>query len=349
MTRVLPADDEGSVRDAADRLRAGELVALPTETVYGLAARAYDEDAVLSVFAAKGRPGFDPLIVHVTRASRAELEEQGVLDGSRLSEAAARAVDALAALWPGPLTLVLPKGPSVPDAATSGLDTVAVRAPSHPTTRAVIGALGEPLVMPSANRFGRVSPTEAAHVADELGEAVALVLDAGATEHGVESTIVGIEDDGTARLLRPGALPRETIEEALGAPLGEPAHAGADGGEAPLAPGMLASHYAPRKTLRLLDAAEVDLAKDAPPPEGRPGVILYSNARRIALEARWAPAHTRVLSPEGDDREAARKLFAALRELDASDADWILAELPPEGDGLRPAIRDRLRRAAAAR
>ena len=334
--QCLPAT-AAAVEEAARLLKQGDLVALPTETVYGLAAHALLPNAVLSVFAAKERPAFDPLIVHVIEGEPEHLEMSGLVDRLRLRPNRA-AVAKLTALWPGPLTLVLPKGRVISDEATSGLDTVAIRCPAHPVMRAVIARVGAPLVAPSANRFGRVSPTTASAVVNELSGRVGLVLDGGACEHGVESTIVGFEDNGTVRLLRPGALPRELIEAALGIKLAPPAAA--------IAPGMLSSHYAPRKPVVLWSRG------GSAPSSVRPPIGCQADRMAALLMSPYAglsAMQSQVLSACGDDREAARNLFAALRALDSTDADWILAELPAGMDGLFAAIRDRLSRAAAAR
>lgn len=328
-TRLCPATDD-AIADAVRLLQSGELVAVPTETVYGLAAHAFLPEAVLSVFAAKERPSFDPLIAHVLPTELDALCE--VVDLSRLKTAARQRATALTTLWPGPLTLVLPKGEKIPDHATSGFDTVAVRSPSHPVMRALLRGLGAPVVAPSANRFGRISPTRASHVADELSGRIPLILDGGPTDHGIESTIVGVEDDGTLRLLRPGSLPVEEIKKVAGAPL--------RAAEGPArAPGMLASHYAPRIPLVCAPSAEetdgpvawLVFDSDAPPDAARFG-------KPVAIERLGS-----------DDRRAAQHLFAALRRLDGSGAAWILAETPREQGGLWPALRDRLARAAATR
>ncbi len=325
-TRLRMAD-EAAIAEAASLLRAGRLVALPTETVYGLAAHAFDAEAILAVFRAKRRPSFDPLIVHLLGAE----ELPRVVAYERLTAIARERVEALTRLWPGPLTLVLPKAGAVPDHATSGLDTVAVRAPAHSVARAVLRTLNAPFVAPSANRFGRISPTCPAHVLEELDGEVPLILDGGPTEHGLESTIVGVEDDGTLHLLRPGATPQTTIEEAVSAPLRPPPRGPMRG------PGMLASHYAPR----------IPLALETGHHEGPVAWLLFESRTRDD----WAPLGPPVATERlgTDDRKAARELFAALRRLDASGAAWILAEIPRFEGGLGPAIRDRLARAAADR
>lgn len=308
------------MEEAARLLEAGELVAIPTETVYGLAANAFSEAACLRIFEVKQRPAFDPLIVHVAGAER--LDE---IVGKLPPEAAAL----VHAFWPGPLTLVLPRGPLVRDVVTSGLDTVAVRQPAHPLTRRLLARLPFPLAAPSANLFGRVSPTTAAHVIEQLGERIPFVLDGGPCSIGVESTIVGWEE-GRSVLLRPGGIPLEAIEDVVG-PL-----AAARVRPRPASPGSLEAHYAPRTPLVLgvLDEL-IELHSDK-----RVGVLAF-RAPRVA-------AACRVLAPDGDLSTAARRLFAALRELDASGAELLLAEPVPE-TGLGRAINDRLRRAAAAR
>lgn len=303
---------------AVQLLRVGEAVAIPTETVYGLAANAFDADAVLKVFTAKQRPSFDPLIVHVGRRE----------DVPRVAREMPPGAQALIdAFWPGPLTLVLPKCAEVPGIVTSGLDTVGVRMPAHPLTLELLRALDFPLAAPSANPFGYVSPTTAQHVADQLGDRIPYILDGGPCTVGVESTIIGWERDRWV-LYRPGGTPAEAIEKVIGSlPL-------AVKQVLPVAPGMLESHYAPRMPLQVGEVREL-LARH----QGkRIGVIAF----RMEY-----PAHRCVrLSASGDLDEAARTLFAALRELDASDCDVILAERFPEV-GLGRAINDRLRRAAA--
>lgn len=335
--KVLAAD-AAAIIEAAGILRAGGVVAIPTETVYGLAAVAFDEAAVARIFRAKDRPSFDPLIVHLGDPDLA-----ATVNLMRLSPAARAAAAALtAAFWPGPLTLVLPRGARVPDLVVSGLDTVAVRMPRHPVALAVIRAVGAPLAAPSANRFGRISPTSAADVVAELGDRIPLVLDGGPCAVGVESTVVALDGDGALTLYRPGGISPEAIARAAGRPLARAA-------ASPASPGMLPSHYAPRKPLRLLDAPAAALAR-APEHGGARTLGLLSFSDESAGAALGAltgrPVVLRVLSPAGDLEEAARGLFAALRALDASDADILYAE-PVPGGGLGHAIRDRLARAAA--
>jgi L-threonylcarbamoyladenylate synthase len=311
---IRPAGNPAAIAEAAAAIRAGRLVGMPTETVYGLAADATNGAAVAAIFEAKGRPRFNPLIVHVPDVPAA----RAIATLSPMAETLA------AAFWPGPLTLVLPMRPVSPiaDLVTAGLTSVAIRLPAHPTARALLAAAGRPLAAPSANRSGHVSPTTAAHVATDLGDSVAIILDAGPTAIGLESTIVGLVAEPT--LLRAGGVPRGEIEAVLRQPLGLPAVGSIE------APGMLASHYAPRANLRLnataLEPGEAQLAFGTP----LPGV-----------------APTVNLSPKGDLREAAANLFAALRTLDDKATTIAVAPIPDEGLG--EAINDRLRRAAAPR
>jgi L-threonylcarbamoyladenylate synthase len=296
------------------------MTAFPTETVYGLGADAFDARAVARIFEVKARPSFDPLIVHLAEA--ASLDWVAVADDPR-------AVDLAARFWPGPLTLVLKRRPELPDIVTAGLDTVGVRVPAHPAARALIAAAGTPLAAPSANPFGYVSPTTAAHVAELLGDAVDLVLDGGPCRVGLESTILSLA--GEPVILRPGGLPREALEEALGMslPVAGPT-------ERPLAPGQLLTHYATRTPLLLLAAR----AEAAPPGPSRVGLLAQRPTQARGFAA------IEVLAPDGAVETAAARLFAALRRLDALGLDRILAE-PCEETGLGHAIMDRLRRAAA--
>ena len=315
--RVRPCDPD-ALEEAARLLRAGELVVFPTETVYGIGADATNARAVARIFEAKGRPRFNPLIAHMPDLAAAERLAVFPDAASRLAER----------FWPGPLTLVLDRRPDCPVAllAGAGLDTIAVRVPAHPAARALLRATGRPVVAPSANRSGRISPTNAAHAAEELGEKVALVLEGGPCAVGLESTIVRVLGDGIM-LLRAGGVPRSEIE-AVGGPLGTPE---ADAVR-PVSPGRLASHYAPGLPVRLdatsVRAGEALLAFGPTAPEG-------------AVE-------TVNLSPVGDPVEAAANLFAMLRALDRPGRTGI-AVMPVPNEGLGEAINDRLRRAAAPR
>ncbi|MBX6426661.1 MAG: threonylcarbamoyl-AMP synthase [Variibacter sp.] len=322
-TRIEPADD-AAVAEAARILRAGGLVAFPTETVYGLGADATQGAAIARLYAAKGRPAFNPLIAHVAAAAEARALAVFNAAAERLA----------AAFWPGPLTLVLPKrhGCPVAELATAGLDSIALRVPGHVVAQRILRAFAGPVVAPSANVSGHVSPTTAAHVLADLSGRIDFVVDGGPTPVGLESTIVACLD-GDPVLLRPGGIARERIEAVLGRPLAAPRRPEAEG--APVAPGQLASHYAPRARLRL---AATDV---------RPGEALLAFGP-ASLPGAAAAVATLNLSPGGDLVEAAANLFSFLRRLDASGAETI-AVMPVPNHGLGEAINDRLRRAAAPR
>ena len=332
-TRVLPGGDPGAIREAAAAIRSGEPVAFPTETVYGLGANALDAAAVARVFAIKERPSFDPLIVHLAEADdlRRFADEVETDDP--------RVVRLAAAFWPGPLTLVLRKRPLIPGIVTAGLDTVGLRVPDHPVARALIEAAGLPIAAPSANQFGRVSPTRAEHVMEQLDGRVRIVLDGGLCRVGVESTVVLLADRA-ALLLRPGGTPTEAIEALIG-PLSSPS----DGpGSASLAPGRASSHYAPGPRLTLVAPTEGAMAARGE----RLGLLAGDDAGRRAAEAGAGPyVMVEVLSPAGDEIEQAANLFDALHRLAAAGVDRIVAQTVRES-GLGRAIMDRLRRAAAA-
>ena len=320
-TRLLPAGAD-AVAEAARCLRNGGLVGFPTETVYGLGADAANPAAIGRLYQAKGRPAFNPLIAHVGDLAAAEAIAQ--------FDSRARAL--AQAFWPGPLTLVLPKAQNCPiaDLATAGLNTVAVRVPAHNVARALLQAFGGAVVAPSANRSGHVSPTTAAHVLADLDGRIDLILDGGPVEVGVESTIIGCFDEPV--LLRAGGLPREAIERLLGRALLAPQEPDADSPH-PLAPGMLASHYAPRARVRLQ-------ATDVHPGEA---LLAFGPDALPGLDKAVAVMN---LSESGDLTEAATKLFGYLRALDTYGAAGI-AVMPVPGHGLGEAINDRLRRAAA--
>jgi len=321
-TRVLAADTAG-IREAARILGEGGLVAFPTETVYGLGADATNAEAVARLYDAKERPGFNPLIAHVADLNAAR----------KVGHFSATALLLAKKFWPGPLTLVLPAAPNcaVCDLARAGLDTVALRVPAHPLATPLLAAFGKPIVAPSANRSGHVSPTTADHVLSDLRDRIDAVLDGGAAPLGLESTIVDCTSD-QVRLLRPGTIPRGVMESALNATI-EDAPAAIP--EMPIAPGQLASHYATRAQIRL-DAHEV-----------QQGEALLAFGRPLPAGAERA-AFTLDLSPRGDLVEAAANLFAHLRALDATEAHTI-AVAPIPAHGLGEAIRDRLMRAAAPR
>jgi L-threonylcarbamoyladenylate synthase len=317
-------DGASGIEQAAALLAAGQLVALPTETVYGLAGHALDPAAVAGIFQAKERPFFDPLIVHLP--SRDWLDRLTTAAGDPLVQAL------IGRFWPGPLTLVLPRRPVVPDIVTAGLPTVAVRMSAHPLFRAVLGRFGNPVAAPSANRFGRISPTAAGHVVEELDGRIPLILDGGPCALGVESTVVAVRD-GALYLLRAGPIPAEELA-AHAAIFSLPTGSGIQ------APGQFQSHYAPGTPLELLaDVAESDTWQGP----GRAGLLSWSRSVRPPQFAAME-----VLTPRNDPGEAAARLFAAMRRLDGLGLDLIVAE-PPPGFGLGAAILDRLRKAGARR
>jgi L-threonylcarbamoyladenylate synthase len=363
--RILPPSAE-NLTLAARELRAGNIVAIPTETVYGLAGNAFEAASLSKIFLAKERPTFDPLIVHVAleKYTLADLMREQLVYPHNLSDLAVKRIDQLIrAYWPGPLTLVLPKSNLVPDLATSGLETVAIRAPKHPVAQALIREFGLPLCAPSANRFGRISPTSAKDVLEELGDRIDVIIDGGPCEIGLESTIVRVTEDGEVYLFRPGVIGRDRLEATLGMSVGD---AGDDADEdgARAAPGRLASHYAPSKRLLLLPNAVAQMM--SPPSLGNlPGtarpkrvglLTLFGNAKKAGetlSEILELPVHAESLSEQEDWAEAARTLFAKLRALDASDADLLVVEPIPEAlqasNGIAYAIADRLRRSAGPR
>lgn len=310
------------IKEAARLLQAGQLVAIPTETVYGLAANAFSEAAVVKIFEAKDRPAFDPLIVHT----------HSVTEFSRIAVSIPDMAYQLAeAFMPGPLTLILPKAAQVPLLVTSGNDSVGLRIPNHPLTLQLLRELDFPLAAPSANPFGYVSPTTAQHVEQQLGRRIPYILDGGACTVGIESTIISLAG-GQVQVLRLGGLALEEIEQVLGRPVDRVQTSSSN----PLAPGMLSSHYAPRKKVVLGQLSEL-LEQYA----GRTVGVLAFSGTFAAVPA----SHQVALSPAGDVREAAQHLFSALRYLDAQPVEVILAEYVPEV-GLGRAVNDRLRRAA---
>ncbi|MFA5257866.1 MAG: L-threonylcarbamoyladenylate synthase [Opitutales bacterium] len=323
------------MQELADALRSGNLVAIPTETVYGLAANALDPAACRRIFEVKGRPLIDPLIVHVT----------GVEHARRLAEVGPEAELLMERFWPGPLTLVMRKRAVVPDIVSAGLPTLALRCPRHPLTRRLLELCGLPLAAPSANRFGYVSPTRAEHVEAGLGDRIDFVLDGGPCDIGLESTIIGLADPERPVLFRPGAISREELAAALGRSVALPPARGADDVGPVDAPGMLSRHYSPRTALHIFSAGE------------RPGigsvggdlVALVFFARPAPESSLWgAGAEVFWLSESGLPAEAARNVFALLRRLDEGRFSAIWMERAPAG-GLGDAINDRLDRAAAGR
>jgi L-threonylcarbamoyladenylate synthase len=334
--------DAPLIQRAAACLRRGGLVAFPTETVYGLGAHALDPRAVARVFAAKGRPLTDPLIVHVAR----------VEDVRPLVRALPASAERLAArFWPGPLTLVLPRSSRVPDLVTAGLETVAVRVPAHPVARALLQAADLPVAAPSANLFSRPSPTRAAHVRDDLGDRVDLILDGGPTDVGVESTVVDLSGAAPV-VLRPGAIAIETLRDVV-PDVREHVPAAVRADQAHASPGLLATHYAPRAPLTIyagpipaaLDRLLAD-AREAGARGQRVGILAAADDVPRIQRADLSSSRLFVLGPRSDDATIASRLYAGLRALDA-DADVILSLAFDGSGGLWPALRDRLRRASA--
>jgi L-threonylcarbamoyladenylate synthase len=339
---------------AAEALTRGEVVAIPTETVYGLAGAALDENALATIFEKKERPVFDPLIVHVGALGKGlfQLTRLELIDMSKLSPLACeRAEKLIAAFWPGPLTLVLPKNQKVPDLATSGLSTVGIRMPKHSVAQALLALTNTPLAAPSANRFGRISPTTAEAVAEELGDRIDLIIDGGPCEVGVESTVISVHPAGELTLLRPGGISATEIARVAGVALTANSSTGPHA-----SPGMLESHYAPGKALKLLSTpvellGEEDVATLAIPRGASVGLLVMSgNADDAATQfARMSGCSVNAisLSANGDTREMAHSLFAALRTLDASEASLLIAERCQTEEGLGHAINDRLKRASS--
>lgn len=326
---MLVAPNPETIREAAGLLRAGALVAMPTETVYGLAADALNPDAVAKIFAAKGRPADHPLIVHLPDA------EQLPRWASRIPR---EALALARAFWPGPLTLILKRDPGVPDAVTGGQDTVGLRVPNHPVALALLRAFDSGVAAPSANRFGRISPTTAAHVVEELGDAVAMVLDGGPCDVGIESTILDLSRS-TPEILRPGAITAADIARVIGRMPAQATTEPAGNQAAPRVSGALAAHYAPRTPMRL--EAGIGLVAQA--------LAACAQGQRVAVLAHHCadPGDVRVVWRAGSNLPAgfAHALYAQLRTLDALGLDLILVEAPPADEAWR-AVADRLGRAA---
>lgn len=390
----LAKPNEQNILMAADLLKQGQVVAMPTETVYGLAGNAFDVSALERIFLAKERPTFDPLIVHVAAPAHvskvdgptqlAELATLGLISLDRMSDAARKAAARLmATFWPGPLTLVLPKQRRVPDLATAGLDTVAIRMPAHPVAQRLITAAATPLAAPSANRFGRISPTTAKHVAEELGSRIPLIIDGGPCIVGLESTVVAVlSEPKELILLRPGRVTSTELETSAlikvkrGTPVTTastvttpnaaigPTTFGAPPAQA--SPGLLTSHYAPSKALHLLPDTLATLSDDAikgtvsaiKTSTGTSinslGLLIFEGSPRDAAarlqRTTGLAIVARTLSSDGSIAKVARNFFGMLRELDHAPVDAILSEPCPDSeasDGLGYAVADRLRRASA--
>jgi L-threonylcarbamoyladenylate synthase len=316
------AESGQDLKKATEILQRGELVAIPTETVYGLAASAFNADAVLKIFEVKNRPSFDPLIVHVSGLEQAK---------DIVTHIPEKAIKLSSTFWPGPLTLLIEKKSIIPDIVTSGLDTVAVRVPNHPMTLELLKSLPFPLAAPSANPFGYVSPTTVKHVNDQLGNCIPYILDGGNCHVGIESTILGFKND-EVEIFRLGGISVEEIEAVIGE-----VSVRKYSSSRPIAPGSLESHYAPRKKVVLQDIASLEASGDLK----RVGMIRFKETVSIA------PVKNQlILSESGDLKEAAKKLFSTLRAMDEKNVKYVVAELVPE-EGLGRAINDRLRRAAA--
>ena len=322
MSESIASPTPAAIARAAARLRDGSLVAFPTETVYGLGADAANPEAVRRIFAAKGRPADHPVIVHLSEAAQLSQWARAVPEG---------AMKLASAFWPGALTLILPRASHVSDIVTGGQDSVGVRVPSHPVARELIAAFGGGVAAPSANRFGRISPTTAQHVADDLGDSVAMILDGGASPIGIESTIVAFTGDHPT-LLRPGGIGVISLERALGRPLAEP------DATAPRASGTLAAHYAPRTAASLL---AVDMLRAEIPQLDERDEIVAVLARTLTKPADFTGVW---LHAPIDAAQYAHDLYSNLRTLDAANADVILIENVPDGDAWL-AVRDRLARA----
>ena len=336
-TNIRDGYEQQSLEEAADIIRAGGVVAFATETVYGLGANAFDAKAVAKVFELKARPAFDPLIVHVT----------GIEDAREIAAEFSEAAEKLAkAFWPGPLTLVVKKTEAVPDIVTSGLGTVGLRMPKHPVARALIEQAGTAIAAPSANKFASISPTQAEHVWDEFGDEVSMILDGGACETGVESTVISVTTE-LPTVLRLGGTSMEALEKVLGkdgvklvsaekteVKVEEKAREGL------ASPGMLGRHYAPKTKMYLVD--DLGELKAESYEGGRAGLIVMGQVERAVAEKFDV---VEVLSERGDLNEAAANLFGAMRELDYQKLDTIIA-VRAKDEGLGRAINDRLKRAS---
>jgi len=354
MARLL---SQNEIPIASAAILRGELVAIPTETVYGLAGNALDANVVAKIFSAKERPSFDPLIVHVQSAIKNidDLVNAGILDGNRITAPVKDIANKLIAnFWPGPLTIILPKGNKIPDIVTSGLDQVGIRMPAHPMAQELLTLCKVPLAAPSANRFGRISPTTPRHVQEELGSKIPYILDGGACEIGVESTVVAVSDttgsspsrSATIWLIRPGKITKDQLETLTGV-----AVEFAQSEHAKASPGMLLSHYAPRKTMfsveQVLDLVATANTTEKSPKTAALLIVSGTGAKEIDLLKTMGISvlTTAQLSPDGEDQEAARNLFSAMRKLDETDAELIITTSVPSKTGLWLAIDDRLKRA----
>lgn len=350
---ILPPTDK-NIKQIANRLRLGAIAAIPTETVYGLAGVVYNEDALAKIFAAKERPTFDPLIVHIAVKPNdpwGSLLNTNLILEKCLSQQAIATTKILAQnFWPGPFTMVLPKNPKVPDLATAGLSTVAVRMPNHPIMQTVLQETGVPLAAPSANRFGRISPTCAEHVKDELGNYIECILDGGPCAIGVESTIVWIEPEtAEVSVLRPGGIAKEEIEKVLGRPVLGPQEI--QHSPRVTSPGLLKSHYAPSTPLYTLQKSFSETSKEELQNLNLPKEIallcLQTDPSKARETFKKFGHHIKAAEFLGSSEAiAAQNLFRTLRELDHAEVSAILAEPCPNQLGLWLAIEDRIKRAS---
>lgn len=350
MAQILQPNS-ATIKQAVALLRLGQPLGLPTETVYGLAGDAANEAAILAIYRTKSRPAFDPLIVHVPAGSDsvAALARMNLIDAKKIDPGRTEKINQLIAkFWPGPLTLILPKHDQVLDLVTSGLNMVGIRMPDHPVAQEVLARFGRPLAAPSANRFGRISPTTAQDVEAELGDHIKIILDGGPCKRGVESTVVGLADVAGFNLLRPGSLSIEAIEAVLGEALRTPSAA-----SSAASPGTLASHYAPEKKFLLLtkpfsEMKTADWHALRIPAETTVSLLIPCGkvADEVIRRIPFVVTASRFLSPAGSDEEASHNLFRALRELDRGTTDLILCETVPKDHGLWLAIIDRLKRAS---
>lgn len=351
MAKLLKPQD---IEKAVTAIKSGDVVAIPTETVYGLAGNAFNPDAVGKIFSSKERPSFDPLIVHVKSSLKSvdSLDKYGVVNKRAMSQAEIELTNALIQrFWPGPLTIILPKSDNVPDLVTSGLTSVGVRMPSHPLTQQFLELCDLPIAAPSANKFGRISPTTANHVENELGDELTFILDGGPCAIGLESTVIAIGPDAETYgagvwLVRPGKITADEIEKSTGVAvkMAKTEHEKAS-------PGMLLSHYAPRKTMLSLDDPKniQNILSKTPGRTLNVGLLVPSGNGSLELRSLMdygiKPMRTILLSAAGDDKEAAHRLFASMRDLDDSDAELIITGSVPTNAGLWLAISDRLKRA----
>lgn len=366
MTAKILSPNPENIQLAARAIQRHEVIGMPTETVYGLAGSGRSPEALARIFKTKERPTFDPLIIHVgpEAISTHELEKLKLIDGSQFSKDLTVCVNSLIHhFWPGPLTLVLPKHPDVPDLATSGLPTVALRMPQHPVAQALIAAAGVPLAAPSANRFGRISPTTPEAVVEELGDRIDWILDGGPCVIGLESTVIGFHQNAEAVLLRPGGTPLEKIEEIIGriATPSSPSKTSVFPSNSMPSPGMGESHYAPKKPFHLLPKRVTDLTSadidrihktlQGLPPQSLLGLLILEGEAKtvgqVFSQKIGHPVVTHTLSPTGNLDEAAYHLFGEMRKLDSSPAILLFSEPCPLNFGLSYAIQDRLKRASA--